>query len=322
MENTTKAKYFNYNSYRNHHDYGYNNYNSKGQYDYYDNYNNYPSRDANVSGSYFKSGKYNNYRHNNNYKNSFQLRKKDYSKREFNTNEKVGSIYNQNQRVKEEEIDEHTAQMLIYRAEMYILLRYPYLIYLNNKSEDVAASINESSFFFVIKSFSEEDVHKAIKYNVWTSTKIGNQTLSNSFRAAKEKGGEVYLFFSSNGSGRFVGVAKMKNDVDTSLLFPFWSQDNKWGGLFNLEWIFIKDIPFNMFKDVVITLKDGKRRPVSYSRDTQEIPLGEGVKMMKTVQEYANNNTLLEHFEYYDLRQENYEKNNPDIQSKITLSQN
>ena len=165
----------------------------------------------------------------------------------------------------------------------------------------------------MIKSFSEEDVHKAIKYNVWTSTKTGNQTLNNAFKNCKAKGGDVYLFFSSNGSGRYVGFAKMKNEVNANKVFPYWTQDNKWGGLFDIEWIFIKDVPFVNFKDIVFTLKDGEKKCVTNSRDTQEVPYKEGIAMVDIIKKYENSNTLLEHFEYYDMRQENYEKNNPQI---------
>jgi hypothetical protein len=154
-------------------------------------------------------------------------------------------------------------------------------------------------------------VHKAIKYNVWTSTKSGNQTLSTAYKMAQEKGGYVYLFFSCNGSGRFVGVARMKNDVEYDKFFPYWTQDNKWGGLFDIEWIFIKDVLFREFKNIIIMMKDGEMKPVSNSRDTQEIPASEGRKMISTIQGYLNTNTILEHFEYYDIRQENYEKNHP-----------
>ncbi len=214
-------------------------------------------------------------------------------------------------RVKRDTVDPYTAQMLIYRAEMYILLRYPYLIDLNLKNEGWLNELDEKSQFFVIKSFSEEDVHKAIKYNVWTSTKSGNQTLNSAFKMTQEKGGQVYLFFSCNGSGRFVGVARMKSEVNFEQFFPFWTQDNKWGGLFNIEWVFIKDVPFRQFSQIEITMKDGERKPVSNSRDTQEVPFSEGKKMVEIVQNFANSNTILEHFEYYDLRQENYERNNP-----------
>lgn len=171
--------------------------------------------------------------------------------------------------------------------------------------------VPENSQFFVIKSFSEEDVHKAIKYNLWSSTKNGNQTLDNAFKITKEKGGNVYLFFSCNGSGKFAGVARMKGEVQADKMFPFWTQDSKWPGIFEIDWIFIKDVPFKEFKNVIITMKDGEVKCVSNSRDTQEIPSLEGKTMLSTFSTYLNTNTILENFEYYDQRQENYERNNP-----------
>lgn len=172
-------------------------------------------------------------------------------------------------------------------------------------------SLPENSQFFVIKSFSEEDVHKSIKYNLWSSTKNGNQTLDNAFKSASEKGGNVYLFFSCNGSGKFGGVAKMKSEVQKDKIFPYWTQDSKWTGIFEVEWLQIKDVPFREFRNIIITMKDGEVKCVSNSRDTQEIPFAEGKSMLQSFSTYLNTNTILEHFEYYDLRQDNYEKSNP-----------
>lgn len=61
-----------------------------------------------------------------------------------------------------DQMDPYSAQMLIYRAEMYILMKYPYLIDLNMKNSELSKTITDKSFFYVIKSFSEEDVHKVL----------------------------------------------------------------------------------------------------------------------------------------------------------------
>lgn len=56
--------------------------------------------------------------------------------------------------------------------------------------------------FFVIKSYSEDDVHKSIKYNVWSSTPHGNKKLNSAYEdaqriaAAKPRGCPIFLFFS------------------------------------------------------------------------------------------------------------------------------
>ena len=101
----------------------------------------------------------------------------------------------------------------------------------------------------------------------------------------------------------------MKTPCDENKHFEFWTQDNKWPGLFEVEWLFIKDVPFKEFKDIIITMKDGEIKPISNSRDTQEIPFEQAKIMMERISKYQNSNTILEHFEFYDLRQENYEKN-------------
>lgn len=43
------------------------------------------------------------------------------------------------------------------------------------------------SRFFIIKSFTEEDVHKAIKYQVWSSTEAGNSTLDAAYHDVEEQ---------------------------------------------------------------------------------------------------------------------------------------
>lgn len=52
--------------------------------------------------------------------------------------------------------------------------------------------------FFVIKSYSEDNVHKSIKYGVWASTPNGNRKLDTAYGQAKEKQDAcpVFLFFS------------------------------------------------------------------------------------------------------------------------------
>lgn len=60
----------------------------------------------------------------------------------------------------------------------------------------------DHAVFFVIKSYSEDDVHKSVKYNVWASTPNGNKRLDSAYQDAQqrmaEKGSKcpVFLFFS------------------------------------------------------------------------------------------------------------------------------
>lgn len=197
----------------------------------------------------------------------------------------------------------------LYRMEKYISTTYPHLIDINTKNSNILKEINTDCKFYIIKSFTEEDIHKSIKYGVWSSSKKGNSILSKAFKKTKEKSSFVYLFFSPNKSGRFVGVAKMKSDCDYNKTFDFWTQDNKWMGLFDVEWIFIKDVPMKEFNDIIISMKYGIIKPISYAQNTQEIPYEEAKNMLNIFEKYENINSILEQFEYYDMRQNNYEIN-------------
>jgi len=66
--------------------------------------------------------------------------------------------------------------------------------------------------FFVIKSYSEDDVHKSIKYNVWSSTSSGNKKLDIAYEEAqrsslgKPRRCPVFLFFSVSGAYIVLGT--------------------------------------------------------------------------------------------------------------------
>ncbi|KAF8727096.1 hypothetical protein HU200_019601 [Digitaria exilis] len=85
--------------------------------------------------------------------------------------------------------------------------------------------------FFVIKSYNEADIHKSIKYGVWSTSFVGNQKLDAAFREAQAIAANsppstcpVFLFFSVNGSSNFCGVAEMVGPVDYQNDMDFWAQ--------------------------------------------------------------------------------------------------
>jgi hypothetical protein len=84
----------------------------------------------------------------------------------------------------------------------------------------------------VIKSYSEDDIHRSIKYEIWCSTEHGNKRLEQAFREREGKG-PIYLFFSVNGSGHFCGMAQMLSNVDYNSSASVWAQD-KWKGQFKV----------------------------------------------------------------------------------------
>ncbi|KAJ6799302.1 uncharacterized protein M6B38_207390 [Iris pallida] len=164
----------------------------------------------------------------------------------------------------------------------------------------------DNAFFFVIKSYSEDDIHKSIKYNVWASTPNGNKRLEAAFQAAQEKMAEkgskcpVFLFFSVNASGQFCGVAEMIGHVDFDKSMDFWQQD-KWSGYFPVKWHIIKDIPNPQFRHIILENNDNK--PVTNSRDTQEVKLPQGTEMLNLFKNFSSKTSILDDFEFYENRQ-------------------
>ncbi|EPS72124.1 hypothetical protein M569_02632, partial [Genlisea aurea] len=156
--------------------------------------------------------------------------------------------------------------------------------------------------FFVIKSYSEDDVHKSIKYNIWASTDNGNKKLDAAYQEAEQKAGgcPVFLFFSVNASGQFVGVAEMIGPVDFNKSVEYWQQD-KWIGCFPVKWHIVKDVPNGLLKHII--LENNENKPVTNSRDTQEVKLEQGLKMLKIFKEHPSKQCVLDDFDFYEERQ-------------------
>ncbi|KAL2320459.1 hypothetical protein Fmac_029428 [Flemingia macrophylla] len=156
--------------------------------------------------------------------------------------------------------------------------------------------------FFVIKSYSEDDIHKSIKYNVWASTPNGNKKLDAAYQESKEKSGgcPIFLLFSVNTSGQFVGLAEMMGPVDFGKTLDYWQQD-RWTGCFSVKWHVIKDIPNSVLRH--ITLENNENKPVTNSRDTQEVKFYKGVQIVKIFKEYSSQTCMLDDFEFYEARE-------------------
>lgn len=62
----------------------------------------------------------------------------------------------------------------------------------------------------------------------------------------------------------------MVGAVDFDKSVDYWQQD-KWSGQFPVKWHIIKDVPNSQFRHIVLENNDNK--PVTNSRDTQEVGL-------------------------------------------------
>ncbi|GMK53698.1 hypothetical protein CspeluHIS016_0102840 [Cutaneotrichosporon spelunceum] len=153
--------------------------------------------------------------------------------------------------------------------------------------------------FFVIKSYTEDDVQKSLKHEVWSSTVLGNKRLDNAWRESHDKG-PIYLFFSVNSSRNFCGVAEMISGVDESKTSDIWATD-KWKGLMNVRWRFVRDVPTSALRHLRLT-NTPDRKPITTSRDTQELPYDIGCEVLQIFldHQHKSKTSLLQDFAYYE----------------------
>ncbi|XP_071744522.1 uncharacterized protein Ythdf isoform X1 [Lepeophtheirus salmonis] len=155
--------------------------------------------------------------------------------------------------------------------------------------------------YFVLKSFCEDDIHRSIKFEIWCSTQHGNKRLDTAWN--EQLGvGPIYLFFSVNGSGHFCGMAQMLTGVDySSTANSVWVQD-KFKGQFKVKWIYVKDVPNNQLRHIL--LENNENKPVTKSRDTQEVPSEKGQMLLKVMHGFKHTTCIFDDFAHYERRQE------------------
>ena len=177
--------------------------------------------------------------------------------------------------------------------------------------------------FYVIKSLDESNIVSSIRFKIWCSTIKGNQKLQKAYKEADKKY-PIFLFFSVNGSGKFMGIALMNSDVEYKVNFNYWSQNDKWKGFFMVDWICIKDVPNRMFRSIINDLNENK--PVTSSRDTQEICTNAGVKMLKVFRDYPQESSIFDSQNdiKYQMNQRDYGRNNinNNINNNLNMNMN
>lgn len=104
----------------------------------------------------------------------------------------------------------------------------------------------------------------------------------------------------------------MLSHVDYNASSGVWSQD-KWKGQFKVKWIYVKDVPNEELRH--IKLENNENKPVTNSRDTQEVPYEKGKKVLSIIHSYANKTSIFDDFLHYEKKQEEELQRKPEISS-------
>jgi len=80
-----------------------------------------------------------------------------------------------------------------------------------------------------------------------------------------------------------------------------WVQD-KFKGQFKVKWIYVKDVPNTQLRH--IRLENNENKPVTNSRDTQEVPPDKGKMVLKILHSFKHTTSLFDDFVHYEKKQE------------------
>src|SRR5690242_18330531 len=96
-------------------------------------------------------------------------------------------------------------------------------------------------------------------------------------------------------------MAQMMSTVDYHSSATVWAQD-KWKGQFRVKWIYVKDASNAQLRH--IRLENNENKPVTNSRDTQEVPYEKGKAVIKIMHHYRHTTSIFDDFLHYEKRQE------------------
>lgn len=83
----------------------------------------------------------------------------------------------------------------------------------------------------------------------------------------------------------------MATPVDYTNSSSVWTQTDKWKGRMDVQWIFVKDIPNSQLRHIRVWNNENK--PVTNSRDTQELPPEAGLAMLRIFAEYPPKSSVI-----------------------------
>ncbi|KAG3113062.1 hypothetical protein PI124_g7954 [Phytophthora idaei] len=178
---------------------------------------------------------------------------------------------------------------------------------LNTQQAELVREVSTSATcrYFVLKSFSEANFHKSLKYGIWSTTTLHNALLDQVFKSELTAVRPVLFFFSVCGTKHFNGVARMTSGVRTDAQFQLWEK-LKYEGFFRVEWLLVKDVPNFVFTGVKMSNTPTKKS-ITSCRDCEEVLFEEANEFLSIFTEFDSRSSAWDDFEYYDQRQEQIE---------------
>lgn len=152
----------------------------------------------------------------------------------------------------------------------------------------------------MIRSKKTDDIHKAVKYGVWTSSPQNNLKIRDAFQQKSAHGGNVFFFFTYLNAPGFVGLARL-TEVDLKREFPYWGEIGRWVGVMRLEWVYLRDLEFhNLQKLFEQSPADGSKRTMADMTDGSRLSDYNAREMVRMLNERPEPSLVLKKFVGHD----------------------
>lgn len=99
-------------------------------------------------------------------------------------------------------------------------------------------------------------------------------------------------------SGQFCGIAEMASEVRFNQIYNYWWEDLKWSGVFEINWIYIKDVHHSDVKNVIFN-----STPIANLKDGSEIDFAAGKQLLEIFKNYQFISDIFEAFIFMDERE-------------------
>ncbi|CAI5742440.1 unnamed protein product [Peronospora destructor] len=151
---------------------------------------------------------------------------------------------------------------------------------------------------FVLKSFSEANFHKSLKFGIWSTTRLHTALLGRIFKSDLTAVRPVLFFFSVCETKHFNGIAQMTSGVQTNSQFQLWEK-LKYEGFFHIEWLLVKDVPNYVFTGVKMSNTPSKKS-ITSCRDCEEVLFEEANEFLSIFIQFDSRSSAWDDFAHYD----------------------
>lgn len=170
----------------------------------------------------------------------------------------------------------------------------------------------QSGNFFVIRSKKIDDIHKAVKYGVWTSSQHNNQKIQETFVAGKMYNRPTFFFFTYLNAPGFVGLAIL-DGMQLDREFPFFGEIGRWVGIMFMRWIFLRDVLFDEIAELKETNHNGEYRRMNEMTDGSRLSPINALRIIELMNTPRPVSHVFEKFPNYDFQEKKMRNNVEEI---------